>query len=319
MALSYSEKRRRTAKNERLRAERRERLGIEGGASPKTFRRVTGGKRKRWDAVIDRIGLEKDTVGAEVGVWNGDTAERILAQRPKVRLFLVDRWEPPEPGDSYFNSGAKIAAQSENMHQKAYQRCRMRTEPYKERIEWLVGASLEMAEAVAERSLDFVFVDADHSFEGVYNDILAWLPKIAVGGWIGGHNWNAKWPVEEAVTAILDKKTVTKDANSTWFHTVTEEDHDLVKDIVAEIEAAKNEAMEGVDEEDGVEASNESGSNEDAPDETFESESASESGGSSEEDSDRGESSFGEGSDGTIESDDRVSSDSMPETPDDSE
>jgi len=36
---------------------------------------------------------------------------------------------------------------------------------------------------------DFVFIDADHTYESVKKDILAWYPKVKKGGIIAGHNY----------------------------------------------------------------------------------------------------------------------------------
>jgi hypothetical protein len=41
-----------------------------------------------------------------------------------------------------------------------------------------------------DASLDFVFLDACHQYEQVKQDILAYLPKVKSGGFIGGHDYN---------------------------------------------------------------------------------------------------------------------------------
>jgi predicted O-methyltransferase YrrM len=42
---------------------------------------------------------------------------------------------------------------------------------------------------------DFVFIDADHSYEAVKDDIACWAPKVRAGGWVGGHDYHPrKWP-----------------------------------------------------------------------------------------------------------------------------
>ena len=59
-------------------------------------------------------------------------------------------------------------------------------------------------------SLDFVFIDADHSYEAVKRDIAAWLPKVKSGGVIAGHDY-CHWPgfgVIEAVTEAFDRVEV---------------------------------------------------------------------------------------------------------------
>ncbi len=44
------------------------------------------------------------------------------------------------------------------------------------------------AERVSGASLDFVFIDADHTVKGVTGDIFAWAPKVGKTGWILGHD-----------------------------------------------------------------------------------------------------------------------------------
>jgi Methyltransferase domain len=48
--------------------------------------------------------------------------------------------------------------------------------------------SVEAAATYADNSLDFVWLDADHSYRAVSEDIRAWQPKIRPGGWLGGHD-----------------------------------------------------------------------------------------------------------------------------------
>lgn len=41
-----------------------------------------------------------------------------------------------------------------------------------------------------DNSLDFVWIDGNHDYEAVMDDITAWLPKLKTGGWMGGHDYN---------------------------------------------------------------------------------------------------------------------------------
>jgi hypothetical protein len=45
-----------------------------------------------------------------------------------------------------------------------------------------------MACSVRPFSLDFVFIDGDHTEAGVERDIRAWVPIIRPGGWLLGHD-----------------------------------------------------------------------------------------------------------------------------------
>lgn len=49
--------------------------------------------------------------------------------------------------------------------------------------------SPEAADLYEDESLDFVWLDGDHSVEGMEKDVPAWLSKIKPGGYYGGHDY----------------------------------------------------------------------------------------------------------------------------------
>ena len=50
--------------------------------------------------------------------------------------------------------------------------------------------SVEGAAQIANASLDFVYIDGDHTYAGVKADILAWRPKLKPGAVIGGDDFD---------------------------------------------------------------------------------------------------------------------------------
>ena len=38
--------------------------------------------------------------------------------------------------------------------------------------------------------VDFVYIDADHSYLGVWNDLCPWFPRVRPGGLVGGHDYD---------------------------------------------------------------------------------------------------------------------------------
>jgi predicted O-methyltransferase YrrM len=52
--------------------------------------------------------------------------------------------------------------------------------------------TVSAASLFGDKAFDFVFVDADHTYEGVRADIDAWLPKVRPGGWLMGHDFNPR-------------------------------------------------------------------------------------------------------------------------------
>lgn len=59
----------------------------------------------------------------------------------------------------------------------------------------VAAESTQGAALFADRSFDAVFIDAGHDYQSVRADLQAWLPKVKVGGWIGGHDYRtSKYP-----------------------------------------------------------------------------------------------------------------------------
>jgi predicted O-methyltransferase YrrM len=51
---------------------------------------------------------------------------------------------------------------------------------------------------------DFIYIDADHSYNGVREDIKVWTPLVKEGGLIGGHDYGrVRWP---GVKLAVDEK-----------------------------------------------------------------------------------------------------------------
>ena len=69
-----------------------------------------------------------------------------------------------------------------------------------------------------DEALDFVFIDAGHSYEDVLSDIRAWLPKVKAGGILAGHDYeNERYPgVKKAVDELLPEAK--KTSNMCWMY-----------------------------------------------------------------------------------------------------
>jgi glycosyltransferase involved in cell wall biosynthesis/predicted O-methyltransferase YrrM len=70
----------------------------------------------------------------------------------------------------------------------------------------LRGDSLSRSLEISQKSADLVFIDADHSYDGCYNDLLAYFPKLKSNSVLLGHDYGSKiFKVTEAVTDFLNK------------------------------------------------------------------------------------------------------------------
>ena len=77
-------------------------------------------------------------------------------------------------------------------------------EPIHDKFNTIIASSSGASDRFADKSIDFVFIDADHVYENVHKDILAWLPKIKPGGVIAGHDYIEYHPgVIQAVNEVF--------------------------------------------------------------------------------------------------------------------
>jgi len=72
-----------------------------------------------------------------------------------------------------------------------------------------------------DNSLDFVYVDGDHTFDAVLKDVKAYVPKVRVGGYIGGHDLGKKEITDVLILCFGDADVFFED--SSWLVQITEE------------------------------------------------------------------------------------------------
>jgi SAM-dependent methyltransferase len=140
----------------------------------------------RWDVVAGL--LANPTAGAELGAHAGKFTEQMLAAFPRLLLFAVDTWAVT-PGYEHYDFPDI---------RRAFVR---RTGKFGKRVKPLHMDTVSAALEVKDASLDFVFIDADHSYAGVAADIDAWRYKVKPGGILCGHDYgHPRFPgVKQAV------------------------------------------------------------------------------------------------------------------------
>lgn len=135
------------------------------------------------------------TRGAELGTGHGHLAEYLLVACPDLYLITVDTFTRP---------AWKAAAET-------------RLARFGARVRIVEAQSVEAAREVPDQSLDFVFIDAGHSYAAVAADIAAWRRTVTRGGWLGGHDYHASCPgVIRAVSEAFDAASVQHHRGWVW-------------------------------------------------------------------------------------------------------
>jgi hypothetical protein len=135
---------------------------------------------------------------AEIGVANGSFSQQILRASPKS-LLLVDPWKHQDHSVYPAEDNANI---DDKALEKIYKKVRSSFSGDK-RVLIRKDFSKNVALQTEEESLDFVYIDAIHTKEAVLEDMKAWWPKVAPGGWLCGHGYSGKHG-KEVTTAVHD-------------------------------------------------------------------------------------------------------------------
>lgn len=133
--------------------------------------RCPGFKRKHLPEVFAALGYCK---GAEIGVREGRYSEALCRGINGLELLCVDLW-----GAYYHFDAAGGAAH--------YATASRRLEPYRATL--VKKQSMAAANNVPDASLDFVYIDADHRFDFVMEDLIEWTKKVRPGGIVSGHDY----------------------------------------------------------------------------------------------------------------------------------
>jgi len=112
------------------------------------------------------------TTGIEVGSRIGRTLFHLLDNNPTLKMYSVDK----DPSQFY----------TDDVKEK-----------YRDRLVVLEGWSAEQAQYIQEQ-VDFVFIDASHTYKNVVKDIQAYAPLLKSTKGLLGHDINM-FPVQDAV------------------------------------------------------------------------------------------------------------------------
>lgn len=104
-------------------------------------------------------------VGAEIGVEYGINAKNIIESGWKGKVILVDMWED----ESIYKFAMNLLPNPNYIFKR--------------------GLSHSIAKEIEDESLDWVYIDSDHTYEGTKEALEDWSKKVRKGGIIAGHDY----------------------------------------------------------------------------------------------------------------------------------
>jgi hypothetical protein len=144
--------------------------------------------------------LPRDLKIAELGVFRGDFAEEIFKRMNPKELSLVDIWSGSfGSGDKDGNNHTVV----ENM-EEIFISLRMRYHK-NDNVNVIRKNSIDFLNSYNDNYFDMIYVDADHSYNAVLNDLELSYKKIKNTGILSGHDYVKNTEIELAVNHFCKK------------------------------------------------------------------------------------------------------------------
>lgn len=168
--------------------------------------------------------LKLDFRIVEIGVHTARYARAFLDRWGGFEYFGVDPWitDPTNTSDW---------AGPRDMHMMM---AAVTLAPHWERVRLLQMTSVEATAIIPDVSASIVYIDGNHGYENVWADLVAWWPKVKVGGILAGHDYD---PGHEGVMRAVDQWSaglasspetiwLTRDYVPSWFMFKDRPDYD---------------------------------------------------------------------------------------------
>ncbi len=121
------------------------------------------------------------TAGVEIGVDKGEFSEKLC--QAGLTIYAIDPW---------LNYPEYFKRQRQDRLDETYEATKRRLAPYTCTI--IRKTSMEAVKNFTDESLDFVYIDGNHEFKYVTEDIYEWSKKVKQGGVISGHDYTYSVP-----------------------------------------------------------------------------------------------------------------------------
>jgi hypothetical protein len=139
-----------------------------------------GAREKLW---VEFLNSHEIRHVAEVGVWRGEFAATILRHCPRITSYtFVDPWQHLPHWNKPFNV-------TDQEFKQIYDAAIRNTDFAASKRTVIKATTLVARNSIEDGSLDFVYIDGDHTLRGIVIDALSLWPKIKAGGYLGGDDF----------------------------------------------------------------------------------------------------------------------------------
>jgi len=142
----------------------------------------SGNRLELWKNILSWLGAKSI---CEVGVYGGKFAAHILETCAGIEKYvMIDPWR-------HLDNWNKQANKGDAAFEKIYRKAMSRTDEFADKRVVLRDTTKDAAPRIEDGSLDAVYVDGDHTLRGITMDLHLMLPKVRIGGVIGGDDFTS--------------------------------------------------------------------------------------------------------------------------------
>jgi hypothetical protein len=150
--------------------------------------------------------MPKGGVAAEIGVHEGRFSARILEVTSPRLLHLIDPWihETSEVyRDAWYGGQIDAQAKMDTRHQEVCRRFAAQIAAGRVEVHRMTSALA--AQHIPDASLDWVYIDGNHLYEFVRDDLELFMPKVRSGGCIAGDDYGVDGWWSDGVERAVDE------------------------------------------------------------------------------------------------------------------
>lgn len=137
--------------------------------------------------------LQDNSTIVEVGSWFGDSiiyiAKELYNYGKRSTIFCVDTWDGGDDND--LNKPLRNVVAKFGGEQIIFEKfmSNIRLAKIDHMINPIMMRSVDAAKKFSDESIDLIWIDAGHTYDEVIADLVAWYPKVKIGGMIAGHDY----------------------------------------------------------------------------------------------------------------------------------
>ena len=150
---------------------------------------------------INRV--HSKAIFVEIGTYHGESAcfmgDQIEASGKDIEFYTIDKTEYHTLQGKHVKTGSPFNLQNHKF------------------VNMILSDSSEASKLFEDKTVDFVFIDGDHTNPKFEQDLISWDPKIKVGGVIAGHDYLTSSDVFNTVHNMYGEENILVIMPESWY------------------------------------------------------------------------------------------------------